>query len=503
MKKFISLLMSFVIMLSFTTGMSMSAFASEKYVKSFDLNPAKPYTVYNGAYNDYDEEGDGSYYLYNFNNDDELVLYYSDNSTEKFYYSLNDDCFSNENRFVAISKYNFYFDGLGETAFTVELNDFGLKKEIPITVVENPYKSFEITPTPFEVYGDESIDTYEPRFYSGCSLKVEFADNKKDTYNWVGGDLFIDESDNCLWASILCFDEAETSTKCKIYTISDEGIVTPLGCIKVPVIISENPVETFDIVPVKNYKISGDSIDDSENGWMCDLPNFNDGDIINLKYTSGNTDKFVYTNDNFINSKGEILDVEFSEVEPAKPGETTTGKIALIKYNKFRSVSVKILSKTTQGGTDPTPTPGGDSGNIGGSTGGVGGFTPAPTPEDTDKKDEEKKPETKPAQPIAPSDTTEKPASVKVNKAQAKKKALVVYWNRIANVSGYQIQVATDKKFKKNKKTITVAKQNASKKTVKKLKAKKKYFVRVRAYKIVDGKKSYGKWSKIKSVKTK
>lgn len=155
-----------------------------------------------------------------------------------------------------------------------------------------------------------------------------------------------------------------------------------------------------------------------------------------------------------------------------------------------------IIARRSDSYVPSSPTPGG-------STGGGGGFAPAPTPEDTDKKDEDQKPETKPAQPTAPTDTTEKSASVKVNKTQAKKKALVVYWNKIANVSGYQIQVATDKKFKKNKKTITVAKQNASKKTVKKLKAKKKYFVRVRAYKIVDGKKVYGKWSKIKSVKTK
>lgn len=155
-----------------------------------------------------------------------------------------------------------------------------------------------------------------------------------------------------------------------------------------------------------------------------------------------------------------------------------------------------IIVRRSDSYVPSSPTPGG-------STGGGGGFAPAPTPEDTDKKDEDKKPETKPAQPTAPTDTTEKPASVKVNKALAKKKALVVYWNKIADVSGYQIQVATDKKFKKNKKTITVAKKNASKKTIKKLKAKKKYFVRVRAYKIVDGKKVYGKWSKIKSVKTK
>ena len=136
----------------------------------------------------------------------------------------------------------------------------------------------------------------------------------------------------------------------------------------------------------------------------------------------------------------------------------------------------------------------------GGSTGG-GGTTSSPVPNETDKKDDDKKPETKPNQSQNTSTSATQKLSIK--KLVSKKKALVVYWNKIANVSGYQIQVATDKKFKKNKKTVTVAKQNASKKTVKKLKAKKKYFVRVRAYKIVDGKKSYGKWSKIKSVKTK
>ncbi|WP_288312458.1 leucine-rich repeat domain-containing protein [uncultured Eubacterium sp.] len=174
--------------------------------------------------------------------------------------------------------------------------------------------------------------------------------------------------------------------------------------------------------------------------------------------------------------------------------------IAQIHYNSSPSKQPDVTpnpgGSTGGGSTTPAPAPGG-------STGGGGGFTPAPTPEDTDKKDEDQKPETKPAQPTTPTDMTKKPASVKVNKTLAKKKALVVYWNKIVDASGYQIQVATDKKFKKNKKTITVAKQNASKKTVKKLKTKKKYFVRVRAYKIVDGKKVYGKWSKIKSVKTK
>lgn len=74
-------------------------------------------------------------------------------------------------------------------------------------------------------------------------------------------------------------------------------------------------------------------------------------------------------------------------------------------------------------------------------------------------------------------------------------------------IKGYQIQLATDKKFKKNKKTVTISKQKTTKTTVKKLKAKKKYYVRIRTYKNVkyQGKtiKVYSSWSKVKTVKTK
>lgn len=70
------------------------------------------------------------------------------------------------------------------------------------------------------------------------------------------------------------------------------------------------------------------------------------------------------------------------------------------------------------------------------------------------------------------------------------------------SASRYQIQVATDKKFKKNKKTVT-AKKSKTKVKISKLKKKKKYYVRVRAYKSVSGKKVYGAWSKVKTVKTK
>ena len=96
-----------------------------------------------------------------------------------------------------------------------------------------------------------------------------------------------------------------------------------------------------------------------------------------------------------------------------------------------------------------------------------------------------------------------KPKSASIKKVKAAKKAISVIWKKVGGVKGYQVQVATDKKFKKNKKTVTIKKQKTTKTTVKKLKAKKKYYVRIRTYKIVNGKKVYSSWSKVKSVKTK
>lgn len=95
-----------------------------------------------------------------------------------------------------------------------------------------------------------------------------------------------------------------------------------------------------------------------------------------------------------------------------------------------------------------------------------------------------------------------KPKKAKIKKVKGYKKALEVRYAKVSGASGYQIQVATDKKFKKNKKTVT-AKKSKTKVKISKLKKKKKYYVRVRAYKSASGKKVYGAWSKVKTVKTK
>ena len=80
-----------------------------------------------------------------------------------------------------------------------------------------------------------------------------------------------------------------------------------------------------------------------------------------------------------------------------------------------------------------------------------------------------------------------------------KGRKLTAKWKKASNADGYQIQYAANKKFKKAK-SQTVKSTSV---TLKKLKKKKTYFVRVRAYKAVDGKKVYGKWSSVKKVKIK
>lgn len=80
-----------------------------------------------------------------------------------------------------------------------------------------------------------------------------------------------------------------------------------------------------------------------------------------------------------------------------------------------------------------------------------------------------------------------------------KGRKLVVRWNAVKDVKGYQLQYALNKKFKK-KKSIQTKK---TKYTIKKLKKKKTYYIRVRAYKMNGKKKVYGKWSTVKKVKIK
>ena len=87
-----------------------------------------------------------------------------------------------------------------------------------------------------------------------------------------------------------------------------------------------------------------------------------------------------------------------------------------------------------------------------------------------------------------------------------KKKQITESWkNNINNLTGYEIQYSTSKKFtKKTTKTITTKGNKAKSKTISKLKRKKTYYVRIRAYQNQSqGEKFYGSYSKTLKVKVK
>ena len=96
--------------------------------------------------------------------------------------------------------------------------------------------------------------------------------------------------------------------------------------------------------------------------------------------------------------------------------------------------------------------------------------------------------------------TPAKVNGIKVKNASGKK--LNVQWKKVSGASGYELQYATKSNFKSgvSKKDISSKKTSV---TYTKLKKGKTYYVRMRAYVKVNGKKVYGSWSSKKSIKIK
>lgn len=83
------------------------------------------------------------------------------------------------------------------------------------------------------------------------------------------------------------------------------------------------------------------------------------------------------------------------------------------------------------------------------------------------------------------------------------KKTMLVQWKKVSGCSGYQIQYSKDKNFKKSVTTKTIKNSLDTYKKLTKLSRGKKQYVRVRSYKVVNGKKYYSAWSSAKSAKVK
>ena len=487
-------------------------------VESFSLTPAKAYEIIectHGRYLDEENETDWLYYAPDFNEGDKITVNYTDGTSEEYTYKENRavefgyfcDFVNTKNEILKFESYGFELDGTGETTFEVKLPDYGKTTNVPVTIIENPIFSFSFTPikeyTVIENSGemdDEECYYDAPDFNDGDKITVNYTNGTSDVFIYVkNSDYFFNEKNETIAARGYGFFYTGTGKTTFDVVLSDYN-----KSINVPVSVVENPVESFSLTPVKAYEVTEGtdgyySDEENETDWYYHSPAFEEGDKITVNYTDGTSEEFVYKKGgeswDFVNDDNEILNVESYVFKFDGTGKTTF-EVKLPDYGKTINVPVTVVAKSSGGSTSD-----GGSTSGGGSTGG-GGAAPAPAPTtDDSQKTEEQKPTTS----ITTTTTTEtqKPATVKVSKTTAKKNGVVVTWKTAKDVTGYEIQLATDKKFKKNKKTVKVNKKNASKKTVKKLKSKKKYYVRVRSYKIVNGKKVYGKWSKVKSVKTK
>lgn len=88
----------------------------------------------------------------------------------------------------------------------------------------------------------------------------------------------------------------------------------------------------------------------------------------------------------------------------------------------------------------------------------------------------------------------------KLKNVKGKKVKITV--KKMTGITGFKYRYANNKKFKKSTNKLTT-KNTLTTKKLKKLKKNKRCYVKVCAYKKVNGKRVFGKWSKVKSIKVK
>lgn len=86
---------------------------------------------------------------------------------------------------------------------------------------------------------------------------------------------------------------------------------------------------------------------------------------------------------------------------------------------------------------------------------------------------------------------------------EAGKRTVKLTWKRDRQATGYQILYSSGKNFKKETKSILVKKNRTVSKKTGRLKAGKRYYVKIRAYKMIGGKKVFGAYSRINTIRIK
>ncbi len=102
-----------------------------------------------------------------------------------------------------------------------------------------------------------------------------------------------------------------------------------------------------------------------------------------------------------------------------------------------------------------------------------------------------------------------RPKGTQISSTNAGTDTAAVRWERqtakmsAKRITGYQVQIAADKQFTKDKKTATVNGYQKTAKKFTKLKSGKKYYFRVRTFTRVGEKNYFSAWSKVRAQQTK
>lgn len=436
------------------------------------------------------------------NEDDEDDFSFVDGDGNLFPYQIDCDSAQSINHLKTGYNVQCYFtvrsdDYNIDVPFTIDIKDFDISG-ITFTLAENHtltqgYDSYIDVDDNGEAY--DHYNFWNVIYSEGNTLTVTKTDNTKTVYTYDNNCYDFVDGDGNRFNYII--DDSTSQSKNHLKPGKNVQCSFRVYNIDVPfkVDIDENPIASIEYIG--NITVSDkDKHTYDDGGYYYDYTIYQPGAKIVIHYKNNTTDTYIckgfYNEDEKdtyyrfinVNDSEDWLDVDYS----SDSSTWTAGGnnlIYIMCHSVITTIPVTVIPSTPV--PNPTPNP-----------------TPAPSPA--------------PAQPAsAPSTSTSAPAAqttaqpaapknnkkVKVASAKAGKKSIKVTWKKVKGIKGYQIQYSTNKKFKKGNKTITVKSTKSTSATIKKLKSKKKYYVRMRTYKIVNGKKVYSAWSKAKSVKVK
>ena len=447
------------------------------------------------------------------NEDDEADFSFVDGDGNLFPYWIDYNSAQNRNHLKTGYNVQCYFTIRNDdydyynidVPFTIDIKDFDISG-ITFTLAQKHtltqgYDSYIRTDDNGDEY--DHYDFWNVIYSEGNTLTVTKKDGTQVTYTCKNTKANEDDEDNF---SFVDSDGNHFDYELDFSTSQSKNHLKPgknVQCsfrvynIDVPftVDIDKNPIASIEYIG--NITVSDkDKHTYDDGGYYYDYTIYQPGAKIVIHYKNKTSDTYIckgfYDEDlkdtyySFINvnDSEDWLDIDYS----SDSSTWTAGGnnlIYIMCHSVITTIPVTVIPSTPV--PNPTPNP-----------------TPAPSPA--------------PAQPApAPSTSTSAPAAqitaqpaapknnkkVKVASAKAGKKSVKVTWKKVKGIKGYQIQYSTNKKFKKGNKTITIKSTKSTSATIKKLKSKKKYYVRMRTYKIVNGKKVYSAWSKAKSVKVK